>query len=101
MELGIKTVNIIVKNKSTTIFYGVNSHQPKKWHQNVQNFAVKPLAIPLEFEHFDFISKVNKNTDHGKKMSICYWRLGRIKINFSDVHKLWLFWWKFLNPPLG
>ena len=40
MELDNKTVNIIVKNRSTTIFYGLNSYQPKKWRQNVQNFAV-------------------------------------------------------------
>ena len=68
---------LLSKNKSTTIFYGVNSHQPKKRRQNVQNFAVKPLAVPLEFEHFDIIAKVNKSTDHGKMMSICYRWLAR------------------------
>ena len=47
---------------------------------------MKPLAIPLEFEHFGIIAKVNKSTDHGKMISICYWRLGRIKINFNGVH---------------
>ena len=39
-------------------------------HQNVQKFAVKPLAIPLEFEHVDVISMVNKGTYHGKFLSI-------------------------------
>ena len=31
-------------NKSTAIFHGLYSYRPQKWRQNVQNFAVKPLA---------------------------------------------------------
>ena len=56
MEMDVKSVNVTVKNKSTT------------WHQNVQNFAVKPLACGLWFHMslgFDAISMVNESTDHG------------------------------------
>ena len=31
-------------NKSTAIFHGLFSYRPQKWCQNVQNFAVQPLA---------------------------------------------------------
>ena len=41
MEMDVKTVNVIVKNTSTT------------WRQNVQNFVVKPLACGLCF-HMSF-----------------------------------------------
>ena len=41
MEMDVKTVHVIVKNKSTT------------WRQNVQNFAVKPLTYGLWF-HMSF-----------------------------------------------
>ena len=45
-----KTGNVIVRNKSTTIFYGLYSCLQYKWRQNVQNFAMKPrLLVPLEF----------------------------------------------------
>ena len=48
--LAFRKKNVIVKNKSTTIFCGLHSSQ------NVQNFAVKTLAcglwIHLSFEHF-------------------------------------------------
>ena len=73
-EMDVKTVNIVVKNKSTTIFQGLYSDRPYKW-RHVQNFAVKPLAcgswFQLIFEHFDVISTVDKNTEHGKLLSIC------------------------------
>ena len=43
--------------------------------QNVQNFALKPLACGwwfyFSFEHFDVIPVVDKSTDHGKLLSIC------------------------------
>ena len=41
MEMDVKTVHVIVKNKSTT------------WRQNVKNFAVKPLTCGLWF-HMSF-----------------------------------------------
>ena len=31
-------------HKSTAIFHGLYSYRPKKWRQNVQNFALEPLA---------------------------------------------------------
>ena len=67
-----KKKNVIVKNKSTTILYGLNSMTP----QNVQYFAVKTLAcglwFHLSFEHsYDVISMVYKSVDHGKLWSIC------------------------------
>ena len=42
--------------------------------KKVQNFAVKPLdrlrlVFPVEFEHLDVISMVDKGKDHGKLLS--------------------------------
>ena len=50
---GVKTVNIIVKNKSTTIFHGL-------WSET-----------KAFFEHSDIISMVDKSTDHAKLLFIC------------------------------
>ena len=44
-EMDVKTLNVIVKNNSTTIFHSLYCYQPWKWHQNIKNFAVKPLTI--------------------------------------------------------
>ena len=69
-----KSSDVIVKNKSTTIFHGLHVYHRFKWCQNVQNFAVKPLAcgswFHLSFEHFNIISMVHKSTDHGKLLLI-------------------------------
>ena len=50
-KIDVKTFDDIVKkkqkkqtNKSTAIFHGLYSYRPQKWRQNVQNFAVEPLA---------------------------------------------------------
>ena len=50
---GVKTVNVIVKNKSTTIFHGL-------WSET-----------KAFFEHSDIISMVDKSTDHAKLLFIC------------------------------
>ena len=41
----IKTVNVVVKNKSTTIFHGLFSDRPKLYSENTRP---GPL-VPLEF----------------------------------------------------
>ena len=78
IEMDIKIVNVIVKNKSATVFHSLYSHWPIEKlsrTQNVQNFAVKPLThgswFHLMFEHVDVISMVNKSTDHGELLLIC------------------------------
>ena len=70
-----------ILNKSTRIFHGLYSDQPQKWRQPIQNFAM--LHLPLE--HFDVtcISMVDKSTDHGKLLSICFWCLHCISIEVS------------------
>ena len=39
-----KTVSVIVERRIDSNFHGLYSYRPKKWRENVQNFAVKPLA---------------------------------------------------------
>ena len=64
-----KTVKVIVKKQSKTTIHGLYSYRPLKCRQNVQNFAVRPLAcgswFHLSFEHVDVICMVD-NSRPGK-----------------------------------
>ena len=66
-----------ILNKSTRTFPGLYSYRPQKWHQHIQNFAM----LHLRLEHFDVtcISMVDKSTDHGKLLLICFWHLFSLK----------------------
>ena len=78
IEMDIKIVNVIIKNKSATVFHSLYSHRPIErlsCTQNVQNFAIKTLThgswFHLMFEHVDVISMVNKSTGLGQLLLIC------------------------------
>ena len=68
MEMDVVTLNVIVKNKSTTIFHGLTLIDHRHDLKMFKHFAVKPLACGswfyLSFEHVDITSMVDKSTDH-------------------------------------
>ena len=59
---------VIVKKQVGNNFHSLHYYWPQKSHQNVENFAVKPLQCD---EHFEVISMVDKTKVHGKLLSIC------------------------------
>lgn len=64
-------VNVIVKRQLDSNFHGLYSYRPKKWRENVQNFAVKPLAcgyivVLLEFWTYWRHFMVDKSRAYGK-----------------------------------
>ena len=75
MEMDVVTLNVIVKNKSTTIFHGLTLIDHRHDLKMFKHFAVKPLACGswfyLSFEHADITSVVDKSTDHRKLLLIC------------------------------
>ena len=75
MEMDVVTLNVIVKNKSTTIFHGLTLIDHRHDLKMFKHFAVKPLACGswfyLSFEHANITSVVDKSTDHRKLLLIC------------------------------
>ena len=75
MEMDVVTLNVIVKNKSTTIFHGLTPIDHRHDLKMFKHFAVKPLAcgswFHLSFEHADITSVVDESTDHRKLLLIC------------------------------
>ena len=74
MEMDVITVNLIIKNKSTTISHGLTLIDHRHDLKMFKHFAVKPLAcgswFHLSFEHVDFTSMVDKSTDHRELLLI-------------------------------
>ena len=68
MEMDVVTLNVIVKNKSTTIFHGLTLIDHRHDLKMFKHFAVKLLTcgswFHLSFEHVDITSMVDKSTDH-------------------------------------
>ena len=72
--MDVKTVNDIVKNKTTTILYGlyfIDHKNDVKMFKTLQCYTTRlrfvcGLWLHLNFEHIDAISMVDKSTDHGK-----------------------------------
>ena len=68
--MDVKNCQYYCKRQIHKNFHGLYAYQLQQWRQNVQNFAMKPLAcgswFHLSFEHFDVISMVDKSADNEK-----------------------------------